>query len=83
MKKYLSFVAVVMLLILSSPKTSTGQCAMCKKTVESNMQNGSSQVGKGLNRGILYMLSVPYLLGAVGGIIWYRNRKKISNTKVD
>jgi hypothetical protein len=81
-RKYLSLLAVIILLILSSPNNSFSQCAMCKKTVESNMENGSSQVGKGLNKGILYMMSIPYLLGAAGGIIWYRNRKKIEKGKV-
>jgi hypothetical protein len=82
LKKYLSLIAVVMLLTLSSPNTSTGQCAMCKKTVESNMENSGSNIGKGLNKGILYMMSIPYLLGITGGIIWYRNRKKIAKEKV-
>jgi hypothetical protein len=42
---------------------------------ESNLENGGT-AGKGLNNGILYMLSLPYLLVAALGIIWYRNKKK-------
>ncbi len=65
-----------MLLLLSTPKPAAAQCAMCKKIVETNMDSKSNKVGRGLNKGILYMLCFPYLLGATAGVIWYRNRKK-------
>jgi cbb3-type cytochrome oxidase subunit 3 len=50
------------------------QCPMCKMAVESDMKAGGT-VGRGLNTGILYMLSAPYLL--VGGIafLWWKNRR--------
>ncbi len=51
------------------------QCPMCRMTAESNLQHGGS-AGKGLNTGILYILSIPYLLVASLGFIWYKNRKK-------
>ena len=47
------------------------QCPMCRMSAESNLKNGGT-AGKGLNQGILYMLSVPYLLVTTIGIIWYR-----------
>ncbi len=56
------------------------QCPMCKMAAESNLENGGT-AGKGLNKGILYILSMPYLLVAVLGIIWYRNR--IDQTKIE
>ena len=52
------------------------QCSMCKATVESNMKSNGNFVGKGLNHGILYLMSIPYILGAVGFGIYYFNRKK-------
>ncbi len=51
------------------------QCPMCKIAAESNLENGGT-AGKGLNTGILYMLSLPYLLIGLIGFIWYRNRSK-------
>ncbi len=63
------------------------QCAMCKATVESNMKDqgknlgglnestNGNKIGMGLNKGILYLLCIPYALGAVGIGIWLRNRK--------
>lgn len=53
------------------------QCPMCKIAAESNLENGGT-AGKGLNNGILYMLTLPYILIATIGIIWYRNRKNTS-----
>ncbi len=53
---------------------SLAQCPMCKIAAESNLENGGT-AGKGLNTGILYMLSLPYVLISVIGFIWYKNRK--------
>ena len=47
------------------------QCAMCKAVVESSAQTGNDMV-EGINNGILYMMSVPYLLMAVIGFAWYK-----------
>ena len=53
------------------------QCAMCKRTAETdNESQQKPTAGKSLNSGILYLLSVPYLIGAVGAVMWYKNRKK-------
>ena len=51
------------------------QCPICKIAAESNLENGGT-AGKGLNSGILYMLTLPYLLIGVIGFVWYRNRRK-------
>lgn len=62
-------------LMISSPVRIEAQCPMCRMSAESNLKNGG-KAGKGLNKGILYMLATPYLL--IGGIafVWYRNRRK-------
>lgn len=54
------------------------QCAMCRQSAESNIK-GDSKVGTGLNSGILYLLTIPYILGGVGVYIWYKNRKGYNN----
>jgi hypothetical protein len=43
--------------------------------VESNLENGGT-AGKGLNKGILYLLATPYFLIGGIGVLWYYNRKK-------
>ena len=58
------------------------QCPMCRMAAESNLANGGTE-GKGLNKGILYMLSVPYLLVLTGGFIWYRNNKLVKQQELE
>ena len=48
------------------------QCAMCKQIVNSGTQNGSN-IAKGLNMGILYLLGVPFLaVSTVAFSFWRR-----------
>lgn len=63
-------------LAVSVPSVSA-QCPMCKIGAESNLKSGGT-AGNGLNTGILYMLSMPYLLVGTIGFLWYKNRKKDS-----
>ena len=51
------------------------QCAMCKANLESNMQEGGS-IGKGINKGILYLMTIPYILLFGVGFFLYKNLKK-------
>lgn len=51
------------------------QCPMCKMSAEQNLKDGGT-AGAGLNKGILYMLCMPYLLVASLGYLWVRNRNK-------
>jgi len=69
------FLICCVFFLLSSAE-SNAQCAMCKRTAETDFESQHKKsAGKSLNGGILYLLSIPYLIGAVGAIAWYRNRK--------
>jgi hypothetical protein len=61
------------------PLEISGQCPMCKMSAESNLKDGGT-MGKGLNMGILFLLSLPYLFVGTLGYLWYRNRKKYDET---
>ena len=54
------------------------QCAMCRSSVESSHSdhNKLSRFGSGLNKGILYLMAIPYILGGTVGYLWYRNSRK-------
>lgn len=55
------------------------QCAMCRSSVASSHSEHNKLVrfGNGLNKGILYLAAIPYILGGTLGFLWYRsNRKK-------
>ncbi|MEK6548008.1 MAG: hypothetical protein AABZ56_06800, partial [Bacteroidota bacterium] len=58
------------------------QCAMCRTTIESTVSNGRSNIATGLNTGILYLLSAPYLL--VGGIawLWFKQSKQEQKERI-
>ncbi|RYE12174.1 MAG: hypothetical protein EOP51_32010 [Sphingobacteriales bacterium] len=81
MKRILFFFSVVTVLFLASPASSVAQCAMCRATVESNVTSQESQVGAGLNSGILYLMAIPYVLIGSLGFFWYRY-SKAHKTKV-
>jgi hypothetical protein len=54
------------------------QCPMCKANVESAMKAGNKtgkKVGMGLNAGILTLLSMPYAVFGIVGVLWYRNSR--------
>ncbi|MBB6461270.1 hypothetical protein [Flammeovirga kamogawensis] len=52
------------------------QCAMCRATVENNISSGASSVGAGLNTGIIYLMTMPYILIAAIVYLWYRKTQK-------
>ena len=58
------------------------QCPMCKMTAESNLKNGGSS-GQGLNAGILFILSLPYLIVGSIGYAWWRSNKKYELEDLD
>jgi len=51
------------------------QCAMCRSTLENNYANGTPGIGAGINTGILYLLSMPYLAVLIIGYLWYKSSK--------
>jgi hypothetical protein len=65
---------LIVFLLAASNGNLHAQCAMCRATVESNI-DGEKTVGKGLNNGILYLMTVPYLVLAGFGYMIYKNRK--------
>lgn len=68
------FLAVI-LVALSSPVISWAQCAMCRTQLENNVSSGDIGIAAGINTGILYLLSLPYLAVMVLGYVWYKNSR--------
>lgn len=56
------------------------QCSMCRFMAESSYANGSD-IGKGLNNGILYIMFIPYILLLSVGYLLFKNREKVFNLK--
>lgn len=51
--------------------TASAQCAMCVTALE---QNGGAMAA-GFNRGILFLLGMPYLVFTAIGAAWYWKRR--------
>jgi len=58
--------------------TASAQCPMCKTSLEANRKDeGDTRVGNGINKGILYLLAMPFVMvGSVGGVYLYRIRRR-------
>lgn len=56
-KKYYLYTLVFFLILVNT----NAQCAMCKASAESSLENGGT-IAKGVNNGIVYLMGVPYLL---------------------
>jgi hypothetical protein len=66
---------VFLLLVLVSVST-MAQCAMCRTQLENNVSNGNPGIAAGINTGILYLLSMPYLIILVIGYFWIKTSRK-------
>ncbi|GAA4347013.1 hypothetical protein GCM10023185_01770 [Hymenobacter saemangeumensis] len=75
MKKSAFIAMLGMLLVLGlslAPLAASAQCVMCKTQVEAAQQESDDYDVSGLNKGILYMMTVPYILMGAVGYFWYR-----------
>ena len=53
-------IAILLFLLLNI--RAVAQCAMCKAAAESDLQNNPNSVAQGLNKGILFLMFIPYLI---------------------
>ena len=65
-------IILILLIFVLSSTESFAQCSMLSAIMETDQQY---EAAKGLNKGIVYLMSIPYIL--VGLIIWkiYRTNK--------
>ncbi len=54
----------------------SAQCAMCKASVETNVNIDGIGFASKLNFGILYLFVTPYLLALIIGYFWYKKSKE-------
>lgn len=72
MLKIKLFVLVILMTFFNS--LSLAQCAMCKAVVEANLEAGDTK-GAGLNDGILFLMSMPYIAVFLFGVFYYLQKK--------
>lgn len=76
-------VLLVLSLVISATGNVLAQCAMCRSTLENNYSNGDPGIAAGINTGILYLLSMPYLAVLIIGYLWYKTSKNASKKLSD
>jgi len=74
-RNIIRIISFTLIIICLSQIDMTAQCPMCKMAAESNLDHGGS-AGAGLNKGILFMLSMPYLIVACLGFVWFKHRNR-------
>ncbi len=67
-----SFALLLGVLLSLAPLGARAQCVMCKSQVEAARQERDDYDVAGLNKGIVYMMTVPYILMGAVGFFWYR-----------
>ncbi|WP_078012257.1 hypothetical protein [Hymenobacter sp. CRA2] len=78
MKKVLTTLLPLLfvLVLLVAPRPSSAQCTLCKSNVEASRTETDGYDITGLNKGILYMMAAPYVMGGLVGFFWYRNVRR-------
>lgn len=52
------------------------QCAMCKASVMTNVNEDGIGFASKLNFGVLYLFATPYLLAMIIGYLWYKKSRE-------
>jgi hypothetical protein len=79
--KKLIFSLLLALLTLAALSPAQAQCVMCKSQVEAARAERDDYDVAGLNKGIVYMMTVPYILMGAVGFFWYRRTHPKRPTK--
>jgi hypothetical protein len=67
-------IAIMIAIAIAIPMDGEAQCSMCRAIAESSLEGGS-EMGKGLNSGIMYLMGIPYILLVVLGVLLFRKPK--------
>lgn len=73
MNKYIKIALIIVVLVAFTGLDAQAQCAMCRRIVESNLNDSAGTVAKNLNSAILYLMAIPYLVMASLLYIFYKN----------
>lgn len=74
--KLLRILAIAWVALIVNSGNLLAQCAMCKASVETNVNEDGIGFAAKLNTGILYLFVMPYLLAMVIGYFWYKKSKE-------
>ena len=81
MKKHITKSLFLFFVLALLSMDAGAQCAMCRTTLENNVSNGDIGIAAGINFGILYLFSAPYIVIALIAFFWYRTSKRTSQNE--
>lgn len=68
-------ILLLILFVIFISDISIGQCVMCKAVGEESANQGG--IGSGLNKGIFFLMSIPYIIfGIAGTLLWKHFNKE-------
>lgn len=73
MKMLKTGLILIVLVLLSMD--ADAQCAMCRASLENNVSNGEIGIAENLNRGIMYLFAMPYILVGAVAYLWFRKSR--------
>lgn len=79
MRRVLPLLAVttLTLILVGLPEIVDAQCSMCRAVTNSNQQSDDAfTIGNGLNNAIVYLMFMPYIMGALFFYTFYRKQIK-------
>ena len=74
MKKLIAIASILLFSAMAS-----AQCPMCKTALTSNRGQKALNrpvVGNGINKGILFLLTTPYILVGSAGVYYFSQKRK-------
>ncbi len=72
----LKFLLSLYALLVMAAGDLLAQCAMCRASVETNINEDGIGFAEKLNTGILYLFVMPYLMAVVIGYFWYKKSRE-------
>lgn len=76
MGKYFALLALSITALMVSVTAAHSQCAMCKAVAEESINDAGYGLAMGLNTGILFIMSLPYILLALVVFVFFRKQVK-------
>lgn len=68
----------ICLFLIALPVDLEAQCAMCKASAESSLEEGVDTV-RNINKGILYMLLFPFIFATSIGYFWWKANRGLNS----
>jgi hypothetical protein len=72
-------ILILFFLLLAGTYQLAAQCAMCKAGAEQSLENGA-QEANWLNFGILFLMTIPYIIMLILFLRWKKNKNKTTHS---